>query len=182
MFQKVRIRLTLLCSGIITLLIIIMSFLYLRISENNLYRNQFYSFQNDSNTIIINLEQQSVITMEWLSKMEAQGNYQFYLLDNGHPFLYNTLHDTAPAENRAASSSDGNTSVSKSKTSSALSDIFGEAWTYYESTLPQDSSLEEASSLSPYTAWHRTFSFTDSGKNDYFCTLITLERPRIKNI
>lgn len=117
MFQKVRIRLTLLCSGIITLLIIIMSFLYLRISENNLYRNQFYSFQNDSNTIIINLEQQSVITMEWLSKMEAQGNYQFYLLDNGHPFLYNTLHDTAPAENRAASSSDGNTSVSKSKTS-----------------------------------------------------------------
>lgn len=71
MFQKVRIRLTLLCSGIITLLIIIMSFLYLRISENNLYRNQFYSFQNDSNTIIINLEQQSVITMEWLSKMEA---------------------------------------------------------------------------------------------------------------
>ena len=34
MFQKVRIRLTLLCSGIITLLIIIMSFLYLRISEN----------------------------------------------------------------------------------------------------------------------------------------------------
>ena len=176
MFQKVRIRLTLLCSGIITLLIIIMSFLYLRISENSLYRNQFYSFQNDSNTIIINLEQQSVITMEWLSKMEAPGNYQFYLLDNGHPFLYNTLHDTAPAENRAASSSDGNTSVSKSKTSSALSDIFEEAWTYYESTLPQDSSLEEASSLSPYTAWHRTFSFTDSGKNDYFCTLITLER------
>ena len=176
MFQKVRIRLTLLCSGIITLLIIIMSFLYLRISENSLYRNQFYSFQNDSNTIIINLEQQSVITMEWLSKIEAPGNYQFYLLDNGHPFLYNTLHDTAPAENRAASSSDGNTSVSKSKTSSALSDIFGEAWTYYESTLPQDSSLEEASSLSPYTAWHRTFSFTDSGKNDYFCTLITLER------
>ena len=123
MFQKVRIRLTLLCSGIITLLIIIMSFLYLRISENNLYRNQSYSFQNDSNTIITNLEQQSVITMEWLSKMEAQGNYQFYLLDNGHPFLYNTLHDAAPAENRAASSSAGNTFMSKSKTSSALSDL-----------------------------------------------------------
>lgn len=175
MFQKVRIRLTLLCSGIITLLIIIMSFLYLRISENNLYRNQFYSFQNDSNTIITNLEQQSVITMEWLSKMEAQGSYQFYLLDNGHPFLYNTLYGAVLTENPAASSSD-DVSMSGSRTPLSLSDIFEEAWTYYESTLPHDSSLQEEASLSPYTTWHQTFSFTDSDKNDYFCTLVALER------
>lgn len=87
MFQKVRIRLTLLCSGIITLLIIIMSFLYLRISENSLYRNQFYSFQNDSNTIIINLEQQSVITMECLSKRRPRETISFICWITDIPFF-----------------------------------------------------------------------------------------------
>ena len=37
------------------------------------------SFQNDINTISTNLEQQNVISMEWLSKMEAQGNYRFFV-------------------------------------------------------------------------------------------------------
>lgn len=74
MFKKVHIRLTLLCTGITTIIMIIMSCSYLYVSEKNLYRNQMYSFQNDMNTISTNLEQQSVITMEWLSKMESQGN------------------------------------------------------------------------------------------------------------
>ena len=91
MFKKVHMRLTLLCTGITTIIMIIMSCSYLYVSEKNLYRNQMYSFRNDMNTISTNLEQQSVISMEWLSKMESQGNYTFFLLDNGVPFLYNTL-------------------------------------------------------------------------------------------
>ena len=97
MFKKVHIRLTLLCAGITTIIMIIMSLCYLYVSENSLYRNQFQSFQNDMNTITTNLEQQSIISMEWLSKMEAQGNYLFYVLDNGVPFLYNQL--SAPVDN-----------------------------------------------------------------------------------
>lgn len=93
MFRKVHIRLTLLCAGITAIIMIIMSLCYLYVSETGLYRNQFQSFQNDINTITTNLEQQSVISMEWLSKMEAQGNYLFYVLDGGVPFLYNQLND-----------------------------------------------------------------------------------------
>ena len=96
MFRKVHIRLTLLCAGITTVIMIVMSLCYLYVSENSLYRNQFQSFQNDMNTITTNLEQQSIISMEWLSKMEAQGNYLFYVLDNGVPFLYNQL--SAPVD------------------------------------------------------------------------------------
>lgn len=102
MFRKVHIRLTLLCAGITTVIMIVMSLCYLYVSENSLYRNQFQSFQNDMNTITTNLEQQSIISMEWLSKMEAQGNYLFYVLDNGVPFLYNQLSmptDTSLREN-----------------------------------------------------------------------------------
>lgn len=92
MFQKVHLYLTLLCAGITAAIMIIMSFFYLYISEQGLYRNQFNSFKNDMNTISTSLEQQSVISMEWLSKMEAQGNYTFFVLDNGIPFLYNRLN------------------------------------------------------------------------------------------
>lgn len=92
MFQKVHLYLTLLCAGITAAIMIIMSLCYLYISEQGLNRNHFNSFKNDMNTIATSLEQQSVISMEWLSKMEAQGNYTFFVLDNGVPFLYNRLN------------------------------------------------------------------------------------------
>lgn len=93
MFQKVHLRLTLLCTGITAVIMIIMSLCYLYVSESGLHRNQFQAFRNDINTISTNLEHQSVISMEWLAKMEAQGNYLFYVLDNGTPFLFNRLND-----------------------------------------------------------------------------------------
>lgn len=91
MFRKVHLYLTALCAGITTAILIVMSLLYLYLSENELYENQYRSFQNDMNTIATSLEQQSVISMEWLSKMESRGGYTFYALDNGIPFLYNRL-------------------------------------------------------------------------------------------
>lgn len=97
MFRKVHLYLTALCAGITTAILIVMSLLYLYLSEKELYENQFRSFQNDINTIVTSLEQQSVISMEWLSKMEARGGYTFYALDNGMPFLYNRLANLTQA-------------------------------------------------------------------------------------
>lgn len=94
MFQKVHLRLTLLCTGITAVIMIIMSLCYLYVSESGLHRNQFQAFRNDINTISTNLEHQTVISMEWLSKMESQGNYLFFVFDNGVPFLFNQLGDT----------------------------------------------------------------------------------------
>ena len=98
MSKKVHLRLTLLCAGITAVIMLIMSLCYLYVSEKGLYRNQFQAFKNDINTISTNLEQQSVISMEWLAKMEAQGNYRFFVLDNGVPFLYNQLSDPEQTE------------------------------------------------------------------------------------
>lgn len=93
MFQKVHLYLTAMCAGITAAIMIVMSLCYLYISEKGLYDNQYTSFQNDINTITTSLEQQSVISMEWLSKMESSGNYSFFVMDNGIPFLYNRLGD-----------------------------------------------------------------------------------------
>ena len=95
MFRKVHLYLTALCAGITTAILIVMSLLYLYLSEKELYDNQFRSFQNDINTIATSLEQQSVISMEWLSKMEARGGYTFYASDNGIPFLYDRLSNSS---------------------------------------------------------------------------------------
>lgn len=57
MYQKVRLRLTLLCTGITASIMIIMSLCYLYVSEQGLYKSQFQSFRNDINTITTNLEQ-----------------------------------------------------------------------------------------------------------------------------
>lgn len=152
MFKKVHIRLTLLCAGITAVIMIIMSLCYLYVSETGLYRNQFQSFQNDINTITTNLEQQSVISMEWLSKMEAQGNYLFYVLDGGVPFLYNQLSDAQ-----------GN---------SMRSILLEECRNVYQNMTAADSSIQTDSS---YASFHFEFEFlSESTDARYFGSVINM--------
>ncbi len=151
MFKKVHMRLTLLCTGITTIIMIIMSCSYLYVSEKNLYRNQMYSFQNDMNTISTNLEQQSVISMEWLSKMESQGNYTFFLLDNGVPFLYNILD------------------------SPDKSTLLEECLNHYYQTIIVD--IDNSSSMSPYVSYHTESEFiSPSLKKKFFYSVLILGR------
>ena len=150
MFQKVHLRLTLLCSGITAAIMIVMSLFYLHISETSLYQSHFQSFKNDINTITANLEETSVISMEWLSKMEAQGNYIFFLLDNGIPFLYNELPNTTDATNRNILLQEGLDAYSTR---------------YSVNSLPDTSS--------PFLSYHVEFSFTSPSTNEeYFCSYI----------
>ncbi len=89
MFKKVYLRLTILCGSITTIILLAMSFGYLYISEQSLKNNAFSAFQNNMNTLLADLEHQSVITHEWLTKMEGNGRYLIHITDNGIPFLYN---------------------------------------------------------------------------------------------
>lgn len=149
MYRKVHLRLTILSTGITAAIMIIMSLGYLYISEKNLYTNQYNSFKNDINTISTNLESQSVITMEWLSKMETQNNYIFFILDNGVPFLYNQL--------------------SKSHNIS-IEDLLQESMNSYQE-------MFSFTSYSPYVSHHVEFQLASKSMNqDYFCSVIEIER------
>lgn len=150
MFQKVQLRLTLLCGGISTLILVIMTLGYLSISEKNLKDTQFFSFKNTAAAIITNLEQQSVISHEWLSKLEGNGKYKIFLLDNHVPFLFN---------NRTGSSSEDL--------------LFNEAYTYY-----QNNFSVEPLNPSIFQSIHLEFSFTSSAGEEYYASVITLERPK----
>ena len=91
MFRKAHLLFTLLCAGTTSAIMILMSFLYLHVSENSLYENQFHSFQNDIGTIAAGLEESSSLSMQWLTRMESQNHYNIYVIDNGVSFLYNTI-------------------------------------------------------------------------------------------
>ena len=159
MFQKVHLYLTTMCAGITAAIMIVMSLCYLYISEKGLYENQFTSFQNDINTIVTSLEQQSVISMEWLSKMEARGNYSFYVLDNGVPFLYNRLG--------------GLSEMSGTKT--LLENCLK---TYHERVEHEIISTDGEVNFGLYnTCYHAEFPFNpNDGKHEFYASVIELNR------
>lgn len=150
MFKKVQFGLTLMCGGITTLILVIMTLGYLYISEKNLKDTQFLSFRNNVNTITANLEQQPVITHEWLSKLEDNGKYLIFLLDNNVPFLFNSRSSHAEA-----------------------AELFTEAFDYYRSSFSV-----EFVNPSLYHSSHLEFAFTSSAGEQYYASVITLEKGK----
>lgn len=148
MFRKVHFRLAALLSGITTFILLAMSFGYLWISEQGLKNSSYISFQNDMNTLISNLEQQTVITHEWLTKIEDNGKYQINVIDNGVPFLFNVR----------------NTEEQKA--------LFRTAWDCYENE------FEIEPLLSFYGTYHTEFPFSSTGRhgNDYYACVAISER------
>lgn len=148
MFRKVHFRLAALCGGITAFILLVMSCGYLYISEQGLKNSSYIAFQNDMNTLISNLEQQTVITHEWLSKIEDNGKYQINVIDNGVPFLFNMR----------------NTDEQKA--------LFETAWDCYEKEFKIESLL------SSYGTYHIEFLFSSDGKsgNDYYACVAISER------
>lgn len=154
MFKKLHLRLTLLFAGITAVIMIVMSLCYLYVSEQGLYKNQFQSFQNDINTIAANLEQQTVISMEWLSKMEAQGNYLFFIWDNGVPFLFNELNHL--------------------REGSSESLLLEEALKAYNNMFEAEPSVQAGYF---YTSYHVEYEFiSESANTRYFGSVIRIDR------
>lgn len=101
MFHKIQFRLTLLCAGTTIFIMAVMSLLFLFISERGLHKNQFQSFQSDMKNFIASLEQQEIITHQWLIQSEHTNGHMIYLTDNDVPLLYNSL--SSPADDAATS-------------------------------------------------------------------------------
>ena len=133
---------------------IVMSLLYLRVSENNLQESRFQSFQNDIGTITTNLEQSVYVSMQWLARIEAQNDYMIFVVDNGVPFLYNTLHNSVDSHSQSL----------------------------LEESLKAYNILFEVENINPdgnsYSGiWHSEYEFVSSTTGDtYYSSLIDIER------
>ena len=148
MFKKVHIRLALLCAGITIFILFVMSCGYLYISERSLKNSSFLSFQSDMNTLVSGLEQQTIITHEWLTRTEDNGRYLINVVDNGVPFLYNERYTLQQKQ------------------------LFASAWDYYEHTLAVESVV------SAFDTWHMEYAFSSAGRgaDDYYACVVTSQR------
>ena len=154
MFRKARLLFTLLCAGSTSAIMIIMSFLYLHVSEQSLYESRFRSFQNDISTITASLEQSNSVSIQWLSRIESQNSYIIYMTDNDTPFLYNSLHDFVDPY---------------------VQNLLSECLTAYDSLSAIEKINPTGSSYSGI--WHTEFEFTSPSTNDtYYASLINIER------
>ncbi len=91
MLKKVHLRLTLLCTAVIGVILMIITFLYLYVSETNMKSNHFLSFQNDMKNILSSLENQTYISDHYLASLEAGNRYLAFVEDNGSLLLYGNI-------------------------------------------------------------------------------------------
>ena len=87
MFKKVHIRLTLLFTGVCTLVIAIMSALYLFLSWSNIKNNSFMSFRTDIANFSSTLTYDSVISQNWLANIKNNYSYRLFIYENNKPLL-----------------------------------------------------------------------------------------------
>lgn len=100
-YRKLHLKLTLLFTGISSIILIVMSLCYLYIAKKNLKDTTYLSFQAEMNTIAANLGQFNIITNEWLAQLSQNGKYNIAIYDNGTPLTYSCLNCTKDTLNLA---------------------------------------------------------------------------------
>ncbi len=98
MYKKVRCKLTLLFTGISSLILIIMSVIYLYMSQTNLESNYLLSFQSESSSILTHIEANSTLYPSLLQKLSLNGKYMLSVYDCGSPLLLNQNYLTDEAQ------------------------------------------------------------------------------------
>ncbi|RGX54546.1 sensor histidine kinase [Anaerotruncus sp. AF02-27] len=88
MFEKLRRRLTLVCTAVTGLVLLVMALASLHFSVQQLSQRADEAFQGNLNAIFFYLRGQTAIDHTWLSQTEAAGGLLIRVEDNGRPFLY----------------------------------------------------------------------------------------------
>ena len=91
-YQKFHWKLTLFATVVTGCILVGATLLCLSLSERELERNQYISFLNNVNTTLSHMENQAVVSHQWLSRLEASCQFMIQIYDNGTPLYYQQLH------------------------------------------------------------------------------------------
>lgn len=91
-YQKFHWKLTLFATAVTGGILIAATLLCLSFSERELERNQYISFLNNVNTTLSHMENQEIISHQWLSRLEASCQFMIQIYDNSTPLYYQQLH------------------------------------------------------------------------------------------
>lgn len=98
MFKKIHVHLTLLFTVISTLILTVMSVVYLYFNYKSVHNNAMLSFKSDINTFADTFSNNNAISYDTLLALQRNYDYSFYIYDNGKPFQF--VHDTKSDEQK----------------------------------------------------------------------------------
>lgn len=91
MFKKLHIRLTIFCTFICSIILILMSLICLPFLEKESRESHFSDFQSNSNMLIRYLESQTVISRSWLVQFYTDTQLEIDIRDNGSKLVLQNL-------------------------------------------------------------------------------------------
>lgn len=147
MYRKLHHKLTLVFTGIAGLILIVMSVVYLYMSEQQLNKNSYYSFLAEMNTVISNLENKDVISSEWMANISSHNKYLLAFFDNGYPLTYSK----------------------EILTDEQLSDA-ADAIKYFENN------YDRSYTLSNYVSYHKEFPYMGTGGIPYYASFLDIPK------
>lgn len=149
MYKKIHRRLALVFTSIPSMILILMSAAFLAMSEKALYKTSFLSFSREMDTIVSHLEQQEMISYEWLAKISDNGKYVPAVYDQGVPLSYTRI-------------------ALSEKEQLLLSEI--KKYCSNETKIK----LQPAPSSASFVSAHREFTYTSSQKELYYVCLASV--------
>lgn len=157
MFQKLQLRLTLLCATVTGLILITLSLICLAFSERGMWEQEDSSFQTNLTTMYQNLRDQTVLSHSWIRQMEHQYHFYLRMRSNGKTLFFQRLE---------ASSSSGPSDDPVEKLLDSL-----------ERTAAAEYRIDAAVSVAPKSyILHREFPFRDMRGNPAAASVALIPR------
>ncbi|MCI8484205.1 MAG: HAMP domain-containing histidine kinase [Lachnospiraceae bacterium] len=91
MFKKLHIQLTFFCTLVSGVILVFMSLICLFFSETEANESHFSDFQININMLVNHLENESVLSHNWLSQFHADTHFEMNIRDNGSSLIFETL-------------------------------------------------------------------------------------------
>ena len=91
MFKRLHIRLTLFCTFISGLILLLMSLICISFSETEARESYFSNFELKATMLIHQIESRSVLSLEWFSQLKADTKFEMDIQDNGTKLIFEDL-------------------------------------------------------------------------------------------
>lgn len=93
MFKKLHLQLTIFCTFVTSLIMIVMMCICLYILQADASRQSFLSFEKNVVSMISYLESQQVLSHRWLRELENNSHFLISIFDGDTPLFFNSLND-----------------------------------------------------------------------------------------
>lgn len=99
MFRKLHLQMTIFCTMVTGSIILILTVTCMLFAQNSIKKNEYTVFLQQLNYTLIHLQEQDIISHQWLNQIYENNQLKIYIYDNNVPLYYQSYHHTKQ-ENR----------------------------------------------------------------------------------